>query len=117
MYVCIHLSIQHYCLYKYLLAAYMCVYIMYENENFVMQCKRNTIFKKKRQLKNDINNNMFNKTTLIRNQLNNLSTKLNRSRPKIVVTFPIIIWPKFKFRLKWKSIEKTKKKEKPMKIQ
>lgn len=65
---------------------------------------------KKRQLKNDINNNMFNKTTLIRNQLNNLSTKLNRSRPKIVVTFPIIIWPKFKFRLNGNLSKRQKKK-------
>lgn len=85
IYVCIHLSIQHYCLYKYLLATYMCIYIMYEN--FVMQCKRNTIFKKKKTVKNEFNNNMFNKTTLIRNQLNNLSTNLNRSR-RIVVLFP-----------------------------
>lgn len=55
---------------------------MYENENFVMQCKRNTI-----------DDNNVKQRTLIRNQLMHLSTKKPKTdRDQIVVTttFPIL---------------------------
>lgn len=42
---------------------------MYENENFVMQCKRNTI-----------DDNNVKQRTLIRNQLMHLSTKKNQKQ-------------------------------------
>lgn len=67
----------HICLYMFTVCTiYIYVYIMYENENFVMQCKRNTI-----------DDNNVKQRTLIRNQLMHLSTKKPKTdRDQIVVT-------------------------------